>query len=125
MQNDESMNNYIAVYVTKNKNLLEIISLRTRAGIAVGVLPLGYLGFWKHVFNKLDLEMNDVFPSSFTTHDRKKKKKDKRQKIAEGVSGGRITQTSFGKHTMTKCIMQKLVSTTVWALPLQWQRKGW
>ena len=83
-QLNESMNNSCAAYAPKTKNYCGTISLRTRVGIASGVMALGYRSFWAKVFVELGLDMDSVFESSLNSRDKKKSQKRKRQKSTVG-----------------------------------------
>ena len=62
-QINEAMNNSVAAYAPKIKNFLGTLSLRTRVGIAAGVLALGYHQFWEWIFVVLGIEMDSAFAS--------------------------------------------------------------
>jgi hypothetical protein len=83
-QINEAMNNSVAAYAPKIKNFSATISLKTRVGIAAGVLALGYFAFWERVFVALGLDMDAVFGSSLKARDAKKGKKRTRQKSNKG-----------------------------------------
>ena len=83
-QLNEAMNNSVAAFAPKIKNFSGTLSLKTRVGIAAGVLALGYLDFWTRIFDELGLAMDSVFKSSLQARDKKKSKKRTRQKSNKG-----------------------------------------
>ena len=78
------MNNSVAAFAPKIKNFSGTLSLKTRVGIAAGVLALGYLDFWTRTFDELGLKMDTVFQSALTARDKKKSQKRTRQKSNKG-----------------------------------------
>ena len=90
-QLNEALNNSVQAYVSKIKNFSGTISLKTRVGIAAGVMAVGYHQFWTRVFSELDLEMDTKFTSSLLSRDKKKESKRKKQKSKEGKVVQRTT----------------------------------
>ena len=89
------MNNLVAAYASKIKTFSGTLSLKTRVGIATGVLTLGYYSFWNRVFDELGLEMDSVFTLSLKARDTKKVQKRKRQKSTGKL---KMRKIEFGKY---------------------------
>ena len=83
-QLNEAMNNLVQAYAPKTKNFSGTISLRTRVGIAAGILALGYEAFWTLVFRELKVEMDTDFRSTLQARDKKKAGKRASQKSIKG-----------------------------------------
>jgi len=83
-QLNEAMNNSVQAYAPKTKNFSGTISLRTRVGIAAGILALGYEAFWTLVFRELKVEMDTDFRSTLQARDKKKAGKRASQKSIKG-----------------------------------------
>ena len=97
-QKNEAMNNSVAAYAPKVKNFSGTLSLKTRVGIAAGVLALGYFRFWNRVFDALHLDMDSVFATALKARDKKKTQKRVRQKSPTGKLKRRKTElATIGK----------------------------
>ena len=83
-QLNEAMNNSVSAYAPKTKNFGGTLSLKTRVGIAAAVMALGYYQFWSRVYEKLGLDMDDVYKASLLARDKKKYQKRKKQKSTGG-----------------------------------------
>ena len=83
-QLNEAMNNSVSSYAPKTKNFSGTMSLKTRVGVAAGIQAIGYYGFWKRVFDELDLPLDTAFEHSLKMRDRKKESKRKRQRSTDG-----------------------------------------
>ena len=77
-QLNEAMNNSVQSVAPTTKNFSGTISLKTRIGIASGILAIGHSELWTRVFLKLDLDMDSIFTSSLLVCDKNKNKKRKR-----------------------------------------------
>ena len=71
-QLNEAMNNSVAAYDPMIKNFSGTLLLKTRVGIASGILALGHFSFWSRAFNTLSLMIDDVFASALKVRDKKK-----------------------------------------------------
>ena len=87
----EALNNLVQAYASKIKNFARTTSLKTRVGIAAGVMTFSYHQFWTRAFYELDLEMDTEFASSPLSRDKKKESKRKKQKSKEGKVVRRTT----------------------------------
>ena len=83
-QLNEAMNNSVTAYSPKVKNFSVTLSLKTRVGIASGVLVIGCFSFLSWIFKALSLTIDDVFASALKTRDKKKSQKRKKQKSNTG-----------------------------------------
>ena len=83
-QNIEPMNNPVAAYAPKKQNSSGMMSIKTKVGVAAGVLSLDHLGFWTRIFQYLDLQMDDKFAATLVTRNKKKEKKNRRHKSKNG-----------------------------------------